>query len=134
MMTHTKRLYSEGHLWLEPEGNRAKLGLTDYLQHELGMIVFADLPRPGERLTKGEPFGSVESVKSVSELESPVSGLVLAVNPKVSDNPAVINLEPYEAWVLQVELSASEELAELSDEGTYKSRFPDPLEGDGAEA
>ncbi|WP_058301542.1 glycine cleavage system protein H [Gorillibacterium timonense] len=124
-MTIEERKYSEGHLWVMIEGRTAKLGLTDYLQHELGMLVFAELPRTGERLVAGEPFGSVESVKSVSELDSPVSGKIVAVNPAVAENPALVNLDPNQAWLVQVELEAPEETEALWEEERYKALFPD---------
>jgi len=122
------RKYSEGHLWVTVEGKTARLGLTDYLQHELGVIVFAELPRLGEALAAGESFGSVESVKSVSELEAPVSGRVIGSNPAVADNPANINLDPYGVWLVQVELAAPEELTVLWDEERYQTAYPDPIE------
>lgn len=126
--TQSTRKYSGSHVWVALEGKTARLGLTDYLQNELGMIVFAELPRTGERLAAGDPFGSVESVKSVSELEAPVSGIVTAVNPAVGNNPGYINLDPYATWLVELELSSPEEAEDLWDEERYQAAYPDPAE------
>jgi glycine cleavage system H protein len=106
--------YSEEHEWVKVEGERVRVGITDFAQHELGDIVFVELPEVGDEVTANEPFGSVESVKTVSELYAPVSGKVVEINEELNDNPEFVNESPYEkAWMIVIELSNSSELDEL---------------------
>jgi glycine cleavage system H protein len=106
--------YSEEHEWTRIEGNRVVVGITDFAQHELGDIVFVELPQVGDTLQFGEPFGSVESVKTVSELYAPISGKVLEVNGSLEDAPEKVNQAPYgDGWMIVVELSDSSELDKL---------------------
>ncbi|MEH7344147.1 glycine cleavage system protein GcvH [Bacillus sp. JJ1532] len=106
MNTPNELRYSEEHEWVKTEGEQVRIGITDFAQSELGDIVFVELPEVGDEVTADEPFGSVESVKTVSELYSPVSGKVVAVNEDLSDNPEFVNESPYEkAWMIVVELS-----------------------------
>lgn len=107
--------YSEEHEWVKTEeGGKVRVGITDFAQHELGDIVFVELPEVGAELTANEPFGSVESVKTVSELYAPVSGKVVEVNEELNDNPEFVNESPYEkAWMIVIELSNSGEVDEL---------------------
>lgn len=106
--------YSEEHEWVKAEGGQATIGITDFAQNELGDIVFVELPKVGDRLAFGEPFGSVESVKTVSELYAPVSGKVVKVNDALNDAPERINESPYEdGWMVVVELSDAGELDKL---------------------
>lgn len=114
-------LYSEEHEWVKKDDNKVRIGITEFAQSELGDIVFVELPEVGEELEVDEPFGSVESVKTVSELYSPVSGKVVEVNEELEDSPELVNESPYEnAWMIVVELSDESELEDLlSDEG-YK--------------
>lgn len=98
--------YSEDHVWVRLDGGRATLGITDFAQRELGDFVFVELPDVGTELSAGEPFGSVESVKTVSELYAPVSGKVVEVNRLLPDSPENINRSPYgEGWMVTVELT-----------------------------
>ena len=98
--------YSEEHEWVKVEGDNVRIGITHFAQSELGDIVFVELPEVGDELTKNEPFGSVESVKTVSELYAPISGKVVEVNEDLSDNPEYVNESPYEkAWMVIVEPS-----------------------------
>ncbi len=98
--------YSEEHEWVKVEGENVRIGITHFAQSELGDIVFVELPEVGDELTKNEPFGSVESVKTVSELYAPISGKVVEVNEDLSDNPEYVNESPYEkAWMVIVEPS-----------------------------
>lgn len=98
--------YSEEHAWAKREGSKVTIGMTDFAQAELGDIVFVELPETGDRLTAGQPFGSVESVKTVSELYAPVSGTVVAVNRQLIDSPEKVNESPYEdGWMVTVELA-----------------------------
>ncbi|MEI4801355.1 glycine cleavage system protein GcvH [Bacillus sp. NPDC077411] len=97
--------YSEEHEWVQVEGNQVIIGITDFAQHELGDIVFVELPEVGATIEADEPFGSVESVKTVSELYAPVAGKVVAVNEELNDKPELVNESPYEgAWMIKVEL------------------------------
>jgi glycine cleavage system H protein len=98
--------YSENWAWLKVEDGKVRVGITDYAQKQLNEVVFAELPSSGDDVVKGEPYGTVESVKSVSDLVSPVSGKIVEVNGKVSDSPATINDDPYgEGWLIIVEPS-----------------------------
>ncbi len=95
--------YTRTHQWMREENGTALVGITDYAQSQLGGIVFINLPEAGDTVTAGEPFGEVESTKVVSEVHSPVSGTVRAVNEPLADEPERINEDPYEAWFIEVE-------------------------------
>ncbi|GEL07484.1 glycine cleavage system protein GcvH [Salisediminibacterium halotolerans] len=113
--------YSKEHEWVKVDGNKVVIGITEHAQDELGDIVFVELPEKGDQLTVDEPFGSVESVKTVSELYAPVSGEVLDVNGELEDSPEFVNESPYEkAWMVVVELSDASQLDALMDADTYK--------------
>ena len=101
--------YSKSHEWVKYEDGLAVIGITDYAQSELGDLVFVNLPEVGDSVTAGEPLGDVESVKAVSDIYSPVSGTVAAINEELLDNPAAINESPYEAWFIKVESAEEEE-------------------------
>jgi len=109
--------YSKDYLWVEIEDNKAKIGLTDYAQKQLRDILVVDLPDPGTEIEKGEPFGTVESAKTVSDLIAPLTGVVEEVNSAVQDNPGLINEDPYgEGWVIVITpTKLNEELKELMD-------------------
>ncbi|MDO3680763.1 glycine cleavage system protein GcvH [Paenibacillus ehimensis] len=116
--------YSENHEWVRVENGRAVIGLTDFAQEEFGIIVFVELPEEGEVLQAGEPFGSMESVKTVTELYAPVSGKVVSVNPKLTENPGVINLSPYgQGWMIVVEMSDPAELDRLWEADKYEQTY-----------
>jgi len=116
--------YSENHEWVRVEGNRAVIGMTDFAQQELGMIVFAELPEIGDVLKAGEPFGSMESVKTVSEMYAPISGKVIDVNRKLQDNPGVINMSPYDnGWMIVLEIADTAQLDELWDADKYEATY-----------
>ncbi|WML30198.1 glycine cleavage system protein GcvH [Neobacillus sp. OS1-32] len=121
-MTTPKDLrYTEEHEWVKVEGDKVRVGITHFAQSELGDIVFVELPEVGAELTANEPFGSVESVKTVSELYSPISGKVVEVNEELNDSPEFVNESPYEkAWMIVVELSNSSELDELMTAEQYE--------------
>lgn len=113
--------YSAEHEWVRVEGNKAYIGITDFAQSELGDIVFVELPEVGDEVAQDEPFGSVESVKTVSELYSPVSGKVVEVNGELEDSPELVNDAPYETgWMIVVEMSDSGELDKLMDADAYE--------------
>lgn len=115
-------LYSKEHEWIQKEGdNKVRIGITDFAQSELGDIVFVELPEEDDEVEVGESFGSVESVKTVSELYSPVSGKVLEMNEDLEDEPEAVNEDPYEkAWMIVVELSDTSELDDLLSAAEYK--------------
>jgi len=102
--------YTKDHEWIRLEGDRARVGITDYAQDSLHEVVYADLPKVGRTLSRGESFGTVESVKAVSEIYSPVSGEVLETNQKLVDSPELINQQPYgEGWLIMMKLSKPKE-------------------------
>lgn len=114
-------LYSEEHEWVKEEGEKVRIGITDFAQSELGDIVFVELPEVGEELEADEPFGSVESVKTVSELYAPLSGKVVEINEELEDSPEFVNESPYDkAWMVVVEPSNSAEKEELMSPEEYK--------------
>ena len=104
-------LYSKDHEWVKEEGGEFVIGITDYAQSELGDLVFVNLPEEGDSVTKGEAFSDVESVKAVSDVLSPLTGVVSAINEAVLDAPESINSSPYEAWFVKVkDVTEKEEL------------------------
>lgn len=113
--------YSESHEYVKVEGNMGYVGITDHAQHELGNVVYVDMPEVDDEVTAGEEFGAVESVKAASDLFSPVSGTVLEVNEALEDEPGLVNQDPYANWIMKVELSDSSELDNLMDAAAYKA-------------
>ncbi|MBT2682579.1 glycine cleavage system protein GcvH [Bacillus sp. ISL-37] len=113
--------YSEEHEWVKVEGEKVRIGITDFAQSELGDIVFVELPEVGDDITVDQPFGSVESVKTVSELYAPVSGKVVEINEELNDSPEFVNESPYEkAWMITVELSDNSEVEKLMTSEQYE--------------
>ncbi|SFF90585.1 glycine cleavage system H protein [Halobacillus alkaliphilus] len=113
--------YSEEHEWVKEEGGKVRIGITEFAQSELGDIVFVELPEVGDELEADEPFGSVESVKTVSELYAPLSGKVVEVNEELEDSPEFVNESPYEkAWMVIVEPGDSSEMDELMTSDQYE--------------
>ena len=113
--------YTQEHEWVKIEGNKVRVGITDFAQHELGDIVFVELPEVGDTVTFNETFGSVESVKTVSELYAPVSGTVVEINEALADSPEFVNESPYEnAWMIVVELSNEAEVESLLTAEAYE--------------
>ena len=114
--------YTSEHEWIRVEGDEAYVGITDYAQSELGEIVFVDVPTVGEHVAQGEVFGSVEAVKTVSDLNMPAGGEVLELNAELEDHPELVNNDPYGAgWMIRVHLSAPSELDSLMDAEAYKA-------------
>ena len=114
--------YTKEHEWVKIEGNKVTVGITDFAQHELGDIVFVELPEVGDTVALNDSFGNVESVKTVSELYSPVSGTVVEVNEALADTPELVNEAPYEgAWMIVVEISDESELEQLLDAAAYEA-------------
>ncbi|MEK3991883.1 MULTISPECIES: glycine cleavage system protein GcvH [Robertmurraya] len=121
MSTPKDLRYSEEHEWVKTEGNTVRIGITHFAQSELGDIVFVELPEVGDTVTADEPFGSVESVKTVSELYAPVSGKVVEVNEDLNDSPEFVNESPYEkAWMIVVEPSDASEVDNLMTAEQYE--------------
>ncbi len=113
--------YTKEHEWVKLEENIATVGITDFAQSELGDIVFVELPSVSKEVNQMEPFGTIEAVKAVSDLFSPVTGKVIEVNSVLDDDPMVINRDPYgEGWIIKVEISDSSEIDELLDSASYK--------------
>ena len=114
--------YSQSHEWVRAEGDTATVGITDFAQNELGDVVFVELPTPGRQLRQDDIFGSIESVKAVSDLISPVSGEVVEVNDALTADPALANRSAYdEAWMLKVRLDNPSEVEGLMTAEAYKS-------------
>ena len=113
--------YTKDHEWVKVEGNQAIIGITDYAQGELGDIVYVEVEALGENLQKEEIFGSVEAVKTVSDLFLPVSGKITELNEDLEDNPELINEDPYgKGWIIKMEIEDSSELEELLNSDSYK--------------
>jgi glycine cleavage system H protein len=114
--------YTKEHEWIRVEGNEAYVGITDYAQSELGEIVFVDINTEGETLAQNEVFGSVEAVKTVSDLNMPVQGEVLEVNEAINDQPELVNNDPYgEGWMIKISVANPEELDTLLDAEGYQA-------------
>jgi glycine cleavage system H protein len=113
--------YTKDHEWIKVDGDQVTVGITDYAQNELGDIVFVEIETEGETLDKEEVFGTVEAVKTVSDIFMPVSGEVVEVNPKLEDSPEIVNKDPYgEGWLIKVNLSDKSEIDDLLDADKYK--------------
>ncbi|MDI3531367.1 MAG: glycine cleavage system protein [Candidatus Atribacteria bacterium] len=113
-------LYTKDHIWVKREGDMVTCGITDYAQSELGDVVFIELPSPGQKFKKGQKMGSVESVKSVSNLYAPVSGEIMEVNGALEEKPETINQKPYEGWIAKIKIEDEKELGELLTADQYK--------------
>ena len=113
--------YTKDHEWIELAGDRGKVGITDYAQQQLGDVVYMDLPDVGERLKAGQSFGTIESVKAVSELFAPMSGEVIEVNPALKDQPELINSKPHETWMVKVRVSDPQDTGSLLDSAQYEA-------------
>lgn len=115
------KYFTEEHEWVEVEGNKATVGITDYAQEQLGDIVFVELPEAGADLSKGDDAAVVESVKAASDVYTPVSGKVVEANEALEEEPGLVNSEPEEdGWFFRIELSDKSELDDLMDEEAYK--------------
>ena len=112
--------YTKEHEWIKAEGNNATIGITSYAQESLGDIVFVDLPKPGAEITSGKTFGSVESVKAVSDLYAPVSGTVTQVNDQLATAPEQINTDAHSAWMIKITLKDPAQLNSLLSAADYE--------------
>ncbi len=121
-MYPTDYRYTKDHEWIKVQGDVATIGITDYAQQELGDVVFVDAPKVGAKLAPGKSFGSVESVKAVSEIYAPVSGEVTETNPLLVDTPEKINTDPHNtAWLIKLKLADPHEVAGLMDAAAYEA-------------
>jgi len=118
--------YTKEHEWVEVKGDLATIGITDYAQHELGDVVFVELPKPGTKIETGKSFGTVESVKAVSEIYAPASGEVVEANAELHNTPEKINTDPHgTAWLIKVRLANAAELGKLMDAAAYEAYIAD---------
>ena len=113
--------YSESHEWLKVEGEFGYIGITDYAQHQLGNVVYVDLPEVDDELNQGEEFGAVESVKAASDLLSPISGIVVEINDKLEDEPELLNEDAFGNWICKVKINDKSELDSLMTAEAYKA-------------
>jgi glycine cleavage system H protein len=114
--------YTKEHEWVDAKGDLATIGITDYAQHELGDVVFVELPKPGAKIEAGKSFGTVESVKAVSEIYAPASGEVVEANAALHDTPEQINTDPHgAAWLIKVRLANPADVAKLMDAAAYEA-------------
>ncbi len=128
-MYSEENLYSKDHEWILVQDTVGTIGITDYAQHELGDVVYVDLPEVGDTFEAGDPFGSVESVKAVSEVFCPISGEVVEVNSKLEESPELINQSPHEkAWMIKVRITNPDELKELLNAEEYEEYLQEQAE------
>ena len=113
------RKYTKDHEWIEVAGDRGRVGITDYAQQQLGDVVYVELPEVGAKLKAGQSFGTIESVKAVSELYAPVAGEVVEVNTALKDKPETVNANPHTSWMIVVRLNDPAEVAGLLDAAQY---------------
>jgi glycine cleavage system H protein len=113
--------YTKDHEWIRIDGNTGAVGITDFAQQQLGDVVYVELPGVGTKLTAGQPFGTIESVKAVSELFAPVTGEVTAVNGDLKNKPEQVNARPHETWMIRIRLADAGEAASLLDSTAYQS-------------
>ena len=111
--------YTKDHEWIELSGDRGKVGITDYAQQQLGDVVYVELPEVGAKLKQGQSFGTIESVKAVSELYAPVSGEVVEVNVALKDKPESVNRDPHGSWMIVIKVANPGEAAALLDSAQY---------------
>jgi len=121
--------YTREHEWIELTGSIGAIGITDYAQNSLGDIVYVDLPKVGDSITANATFGSVESVKAVSDLFAPVTGTVTAVNEELKDTPDKINEKPHETWIIKVKVADPAEFNTLLDAAAYEAFIAEETEG-----
>ena len=112
--------YTKDHEWIQIDGDRGKVGITDYAQQQLGDVVYVELPEKGAVLKAGQPFGTIESVKAVSELYAPISGEVVEVNTALKQKPEDVNTGPHESWMIVIKVSNTGELSGLLDAAQYQ--------------
>jgi glycine cleavage system H protein len=111
--------YTKDHEWVKASGDTVKIGISDYAQDQLGDIVFVELPAVGDSFEEGDEFGTLESVKAVSELYAPIAGEVVAVNEDLEDAPELLNKEPYNGWIIEIKPTDVQEIDQLLDRDAY---------------
>jgi glycine cleavage system H protein len=121
MVYPSDRKYTRDHEWIRISGDTAEIGITDYAQRQLGDVVFVELPDVGAAVNAGTPFGTIESVKAVSELFAPMSGSVTEVNAHLREHPEVVNSDPHGTWMIKVHLSNAGDAASLLDNAQYQA-------------
>lgn len=119
MKTKSDLKYSKKHEWVRFEGDKAYVGITDYAQNSLGEIVFVDLPGIGDSIEEGDVLGAIESIKTASDVYSPIAGEVIEINEELIDNPEKVNNEPYESWIAALRTSDIDQVEVLLDENDY---------------
>jgi glycine cleavage system H protein len=112
--------YTKDHEWMRVSGDVAEVGITDYAQEQLGDVVFVELPDVGRHVNAGDAFGSIESVKAVSELFAPAAGEIIEVNPSLKDHPEAVNTKPHETWMVRLRLSDPDASGTLLDSAAYE--------------
>jgi len=120
-MYPTTLKYTNDHEWVKVEGQEGTVGITDFAQQQLGDVVYVELPEVGSTLTKGQAFGTIESVKAVSELFAPLSGTVTAVNTALKDRPDAVNSAPHDSWMIKLQLADPAEAGSLLDAAAYEA-------------
>jgi glycine cleavage system H protein len=120
-MYPTELKYTKDHEWIRVQGAEASVGITDFAQRQLGDVVFVELPDVGRKIRQGEVFGTIESVKAVSELFAPVSGEVIAVNGDLGSHPELVNSKPHEAWMIKVRPDNASDVGSLLSAGDYEA-------------
>lgn len=120
MKTPKELYYAETHEWVRVEGDHATIGISDFAQDSLGEVVFVELPETDDQLSKDDEFATVESVKAASDIIAPVSGVIVEVNEALEDSPELLNEDPYENWIVKVELEDKSELEGLLDADAYE--------------
>lgn len=116
------RKYTKDHEWIRIAGDTGEVGITDYAQQQLGDVVYVELPEIGRTITAGESFGSIESVKAVSELFAPMAGQIIAVNDQLKNHPEVVNSDPHGTWMIKVRLAQPTDSGALLDSSQYQSQ------------
>jgi glycine cleavage system H protein len=124
-MYPTDAKYTKDHEWIRVAGDTGAVGITDFAQKQLGDVVYVDLPEVGTSVTAGQTFGTIESVKAVSELYAPVSGEVTEVNPALKDKPEQVNTAPHETWMIKLKLASPDEASALMDADAYQAMIRD---------
>jgi glycine cleavage system H protein len=122
--------YTREHEWIELTGSIGSIGITDYAQNALGDIVYVEMPKVGDQVTTNQTFGSIESVKSVSDLFSPVTGTVTAINEALTNAPDTINAKPHETWIIKVKLADPTQLNALLDAAAYEAFIAEETEAE----
>ncbi len=120
MKTPKELYYTESHEWVKVENGHAYLGITDFAQSELGEVVFVELPEESDEVTKGEEYATIESVKAASDINAPISGVIVEINEALEDNPELINEDPYENWIVKIEMDDDKQIDALLSAEDYE--------------